>query len=477
MGDPTGFMRLHRIDPRRRPVEERLHDWKELYERTPDEALTTQATRCMDCGVPFCQGDTGCPVHNVIPDWNDLVRRDLWREAAAALHATNNFPEVTGRLCPAPCESACVLGLVDRPVTIRHIEERIAERAFDEGWTAPQPPLRETGNSVAIVGSGPAGLAAAQQLRRLGHAVVVFEEAPRPGGLLRYGIPEFKMEKWVLDRRLAQMEEEGVVFRTGVRIGRDLPATSLRHDFDAVLLAIGARTPRDLQLPGRELEGIHLAMQYLTQQNRALEGCDAPEHERISAAGKRVVVLGGGDTGSDCVGTALRQGALEVVQFELLPRPPEERDPSTPWPLYPMQLRSSHAHEEGGRREWSVSTTGFSGTDGHVERLHAVRVARELDDDGRARFVELPETLDVEASLVILALGFTGPERGGLLDELGVQLDRQGRVAVDAFHRTNAEGIFAAGDAKRGASLIVWAIREGRDAAAGVDAWLRQRTR
>ncbi|HEX9109219.1 MAG TPA: glutamate synthase subunit beta [Longimicrobiales bacterium] len=475
MGDPTGFMRLHRIEPRRRPVEERLQDWKELYEHTPDEALATQATRCMDCGVPFCQGDTGCPVHNVIPDWNDLVRRDLWREAAAALHATNNFPEVTGRLCPAPCESACVLGLVDRPVTIRHIEERIAERAFDEGWTAPQPPLLETGYTVAVVGSGPAGLAAAQQLRRLGHGVVVFEEAPRPGGLLRYGIPEFKMEKWVLDRRLAQMEAEGVVFRTGVRIGRDLPATALRDDFDAVLLAIGARTPRDLQVPGRDLRGIHFAMEYLTQQNRALEGFEVPEDQRISAAGKRVVVLGGGDTGSDCVGTALRQGALEVVQFELLPRPPEERDPSTPWPLYPMQLRSSHAHEEGGRREWSVSTTAFSGAQGQVERLHAVRVARELDADGRARFVELPETIDVDASLVILALGFTGPERGGLLDELGVQLDLQGRVAVDALRRTSADSVFAAGDAKRGASLIVWAIREGRDTAAAVDAWLRAR--
>ncbi len=475
MADPTGFLKLHRIDAPRRPVEERLRDWNEVYERLPPELLTKQASRCMDCGVPFCQGDTGCPVHNLIPDWNDLVHRDRWREAVANLHATNNFPEVTGRLCPAPCESACVLGLVDRPVTIRHIEERIAERGFDEGWIEPLPPAAETGFTVAVVGSGPAGLAAAQQLRRLGHAVTVLEQSPRIGGLLRYGIPEFKMEKWVIDRRLAQLEAEGVVFRTGVRVGADLPVAQLRSDFDAVLLALGAGAPRDLQLPGRELHGIHFAMEYLTQQNRILEGEDPAEADRISAEGKRVVVLGGGDTGSDCVGTALRQGAVEVVQFELLPRPPEERDPSTPWPAYPMQLRSSHAHEEGGKREWSVSTTAFTGADGRVERLHAVRVTRELDADGRARFVELPETMEIDTQLVILALGFLGPRREGLLAELGVELDRQGRVAVDAQHQSSVEGVFAAGDVKRGASLIVWAIREGRDAAAGVDAWLRAR--
>ncbi len=475
MGDPVGFLKLHRIDAPRRPVEERLRDWKEVYERLPREVLTRQASRCMDCGVPFCQGDTGCPVHNLSPDWNDLVHRDRWQEAVANLHATNNFPEVTGRLCPAPCESACVLGLVDRPVTIRHIEERIAERGFDEGWVEPLPPAAETGFQVAVVGSGPAGLAAAQQLRRLGHAVTVLEQSPRIGGLLRYGIPEFKMEKWVIDRRLAQLEAEGVVFRTGVRVGADLPVAQLRSDFDAVLLALGAGAPRDLQLPGRELHGIHFAMEYLTQQNRILEGEDPAEADRITADGKRVVVLGGGDTGSDCVGTALRQGAVEVVQFELLPRPPEERDPSTPWPAYPMQLRSSHAHEEGGKREWSVSTTAFTGADGRVERLHAVRVTRELDADGRARFVELPETMEIDTQLVILALGFLGPRREGLLAELGVELDRQGRVAVDAQHQSSVEGVFAAGDVKRGASLIVWAIREGRDAAAGVDAWLRAR--
>ena len=473
MADPTGFLTLHRIEPRRRPVAERLRDWNELYERLPDQALGSQAARCMDCGVPFCQGDTGCPVHNVIPDWNDLVHHGRWREALATLHATNNFPEFTGRLCPAPCESACVLGLVDRPVTIRHIEERIAERGFDEGWTLPLPPAAETGFRVAVIGSGPAGLAAAQQLRRLGHAVDVLEQSSRIGGLLRYGIPEFKMEKAVLDRRLAQLEAEGVVFRTGIHVGRDLPVARLRGDYDAVLLAIGAATPRDLLVPGRELHGIHFALDFLTQQNRVLEGDVVAAADRITAQGKRVVVLGGGDTGSDCVGTALRQGALEVLQFELLPRPPEDRDPSTPWPLYPMQLRSSHAHEEGGRREWNVSTTAFSGAHGRAEKLHAVRVARELDADGRLRFVELPETLEVEAQLVILALGFTGPRRDGLLAELGVALDPHGRVTVDAGHRTSVDGVFAAGDARRGASLIVWAIREGREAAAGIDAWLR----
>ncbi len=475
MADPTGFLKLHRIDAPRRPVEERLRDWNEVYERLPPELLTKQASRCMDCGVPFCQGDTGCPVHNLIPDWNDLVYRGRWREALANLHATNNFPEVTGRLCPAPCESACVLGLVDRPVTIRHIEERIAERGFEEGWVEPVPPAAETGFRVAVVGSGPAGLAAAQQLRRLGHAVTVLEQSPKAGGLLRYGIPEFKMEKWVVDRRLAQLEAEGVVFRTGVRVGADLPVAQLRSEFDAVLLALGAGAARDLQVPGRDLQGIHFAMEYLTQQNRLLEGRVVADADRITAEGKRVVVLGGGDTGSDCVGTALRQGATEVVQFELLPRPPEERDASTPWPLYPMQLRSSHAHEEGGKREWSLSTTAFTGTHGRVERLHAVRVSREVDADGRARFVELPETLEVEAQLVILALGFLGPRREGLLTELGVELDRQGRVVVDAQHATSVDGVFAAGDVHRGASLIVWAIREGRDAAAGVDAWLRAR--
>ena len=348
MGDPVGFMKVQREDPKRRPVEERLRDWKELYQIDSEPRLQTQAARCMDCGVPFCQGDTGCPVHNVIPDWNDLVYRGYWREALSSLHATNNFPEFTGKLCPAPCESACVLGVIDRPVTIRHIEESIAERGFENGWIEPVLPLVETGHTVAVVGSGPAGLAAAQQLRRLGHAVTLFEASDRIGGLLRYGIPEFKMEKRILDRRLAQMEAEGVVFRPSTRVGKDLSVEQLRSDFEAVLLTTGAGIARDLPVPGRELDGVHFAMDFLTQQNKLLHGDVIPGDDRIDAAGKRVVVVGGGDTGSDCVGTALRQGALEVIQYELLPRPPEDRDASTPWPLYPMQLRTSHAHEEGG---------------------------------------------------------------------------------------------------------------------------------
>ncbi len=475
MADPTGFLRLQREDPPRRPVAERLRDWNELYQITPDATLVGQATRCMDCGVPFCQSDTGCPVHNVIPDWNDLVRGSHWQEALTALHATNNFPEMTGRLCPAPCESACVLGLVDRPVSIRQIEERIAERGFAEGWIEPRPPTRETGRRVAVIGSGPAGLAAAQQLRRLGHAVTVFEASDRVGGLLRYGIPEFKMEKRIVDRRLVQLEAEGVVFRTGVRVGVDLPVAELRASFDALLLAIGGGRPRDLDVPGRELAGIHFAMDFLTQQNRLLHGDAVAAEDRITAEGRRVVVLGGGDTGSDCVGTALRQGAREVMQFELLPRPSEERDPSTPWPFYPMQLRSSHAHEEGGLREWSVSTTAFSGDAGRVERLHAVRVAPEPGPDGRLRFVELGETMDIETQIVVLALGFVGFAGGPLLDGLGLRPDGRGRVVADAGHRTAVDGVFAAGDAQRGPSLIVWAIREGRDAAAAIDDWLSAR--
>jgi glutamate synthase (NADPH/NADH) small chain len=474
MGDPVGFLKLKREDPSRRPVDERLRDWKEIYQIDPEPRLRDQASRCMDCGVPFCQGDSGCPVQNVIPDWNDMVYRGLWREALASLHATNNFPEFTGRLCPAPCESACVLGLIDRPVTIRHIEESIAERGFENGWIEPVPPAVESGWKVAVIGSGPAGLAAAQQLRRLGHAVTVFEASDRIGGLLRYGIPEFKMEKWVLDRRLAQMEAEGVIFQPSTRIGSDLPVEAVRREFDALLLATGAGIARDLRIPGRSLDGVHFAMEFLTQQNRLQHGDEIPDAERISAEGKRVVVLGGGDTGSDCVGTALRQGAVSVLQYELLPRPPEERDASTPWPLYPMQLRTSHAHEEGGQREWSVSTQSFTGGRGHVERLHAVRVAMETGQDGRSRFIELPERIEVEADLVILALGFLGPQKE-LLEQLGVELNPRGCVTVDARHRSSVDGVFAAGDTRRGASLIVWAIREGRDAAAGIDAWLKAR--
>jgi len=443
-------------------VAERITTWREFYEPASDDVHRAQGARCMDCGIPFCQGDTGCPVRNVPPDWNDLVSRGRWRDAFDALHATNNFPELTGRLCPAPCESACVLGLVDRPVAIRNIEQAIADRGFAEGWVTPRPPVRDTGRRVAVVGSGPAGLAAAQELRRLGHVVVVYERSDRVGGLLRYGIPDFKLEKQVLDRRVAQLEAEGVVFVTDTEIGADIAVDALRDHFDAVLLAAGAAAARELPVPGRELAGVHLAMEFLTQQNRRVAGDGEPLGGGISARGRHVVVIGGGDTGSDCVGTCHRQGAASVTQLELLPQPPEARDPSTPWPLWPMQLRTSHAHEEGGQRTWSVSTTRLSGDEGAVRRLHGVRL-----DDGAA--------FQLDADLVLLAMGFTGPHRDGLLDALGVRLDARGAVATDARHRTSVEGVFAAGDVRRGASLIVWAIREGRDAARAIDAYVTGR--
>jgi glutamate synthase (NADPH/NADH) small chain len=427
----------------------------------------------MDCGVPFCQGDTGCPVQNVIPEWNALVQAGRWKDASLALHATNNFPELTGRLCPAPCESACVLGLIEQPVAIRNIEQAIADKSFQEGWVVPSAHAPDTTYRVAVVGSGPAGLAAAQQLRRMGHAVVVFERDDRIGGLLRYGIPDFKLEKEVLDLRLRQMEAEGVVFETGIEVGRDLHVQQLRDEFDAVLLAGGAMAARELKVEGRQLGGVHLAMEFLTQQNRRVAGEQIDPAHSISAEGKRVVVIGGGDTGSDCVGTCHRQGAREVHQFELLPRPPKERAESTPWPQWPMKLRSSHAHEEGGERDWSVSTTMLTGEGGQVRQLHAVRVALQNGSHG-PQFAEMPDSefaLDVD--LVLLAMGFTGVRQEGLLADLGVTIGPRGAVSTDAQYRTNVERVFAAGDMRRGASLIVWAIREGRDAAAAIDRHLR----
>jgi glutamate synthase (NADPH/NADH) small chain len=428
----------------------------------------------MDCGVPFCQGDTGCPVQNVIPEWNALVREGRWRDASLALHATNNFPELTGRLCPAPCESACVLGLIEQPVAIRNIEQAIADKSFQEGWIVPAPTAPDSGFRVAVVGSGPAGLAGAQQLRRLGHAVVVFEKDDRIGGLLRYGIPDFKLEKDVIERRLRQLEAEGVAFEPGVEVGRDLSVQRLRDEFDAVLLAGGAQQARDLLVPGRELGGVHFAMDYLTQQNRRVAGDTVDPSQAIWAEGKRVVVIGGGDTGSDCIGTCHRQGAVEVYQLELLPQPPKDRAESTPWPHWPMKLRTSHAHEEGGRRDWSVSTTSLSGEGGSVRRLNAVRVEMEYGANG-PRFVEVPDSgFALEVDLVLLAMGFTGVQQAGLLADLGVAIGPRGAVSTDALYRTNVPGVFAAGDMRRGASLIVWAIREGRDAAASIDRHLRQ---
>ena len=425
----------------------------------------------MDCGVPFCH--QGCPLGNLIPDWNDLVYRDRWRDAIERLHATNNFPEWTGRLCPAPCEGSCVLEINDDPVTIKAIEQTIIERAFDEGWIVPEPPAARTGKKVAVVGSGPAGLAAAQQLNRAGHAVTVFERADRIGGLLRYGIPEFKMEKRFLDRRLAIMEKEGVVFRTGCHVGANVPVDDLRREFDAIVLAGGACHPRDLPVPGRELEGIHFAMEYLTLQNRRCEGDVVPDEEFVTAEGKRVVIIGGGDTGADCLGTVHRQGARSVHQLELLPRPPDARAPDNPWPQWPNVFRVSPAHEEGGERVYAVSTQRFTGDDrGRVRQLHAVKVEM-VRDGGRLDPRPVPGsefTLDVD--LVLLAMGFLGPERPGLLTGLGVRLTERGNVWRDASWMTSVPGVFVCGDMQRGQSLIVWAIAEGRSAARGVDLYL-----
>jgi glutamate synthase (NADPH/NADH) small chain len=449
-------------------VELRVHDWKEFYEPFPEDKLQTQGARCMDCGVPFCQSTNGCPVVNLIPEWNDLVHRGRWQDALKALHTTNNFPEFTGRLCPAPCESACVLGINADPVSIRVIEWNIIDRGFDEGWVQPVLPVTRTGKTVAIVGSGPAGLAAAQQLARAGHSVTVYEKADRIGGLLRYGIPDFKMEKWVIDRRLDQMKAEGVEFKTGVTVGKDISGEELRRRYDAIALAMGAEQPRDLPVPGRELKGIHFAMDYLIQQNKRNAG-DAIRGEPITAKGRKVVIIGGGDTGSDCLGTAHRQGCAEAHQFELLPEPPPQRADSTPWPLWPMQLRSSHAHEEGCDRQWSVSTTKFTGHGGRVTKLHAHRVTFE-----NGKFTPVPGTeFDMAVDLVLLAMGFTGPVKNGLLDSLGVKYDARGNVLADANYMSSVEGVFAGGDVRRGQSLIVWAIAEGRKMAAGVDAYLR----
>jgi glutamate synthase (NADPH/NADH) small chain len=469
MGDPKGFLTTPREAPTRRPVDLRLTDWREVYEEFPDRKLECQAGRCMNCGIPFCH--QGCPLGNLIPEWNDLVHRDEWREAIERLHATNNFPEFTGTLCPAPCEAACVLAINSDAVTIKQIELQIVDHAWREGWIVPQPAPTKTSRKVAVVGSGPAGLAAAQQLTRVGHDVTVFERADRIGGLLRYGIPEFKMEKSRLDRRLAQMEAEGTVFRPGVNVGTDITVEQLRAEFDAVVLAGGATAARDLPATGRELNGVYQAMEYLPWANRVQQG-DLGEPP-ISAEGKHVVIIGGGDTGADCLGTAHRQGAKSVTQLEIMPLPPEKRTEHMPWPTYPMVYRVSSAHEEGGERLYAVNTVEFTGdAGGNVATQKLVEVTR--DENGRFVSVEGTEK-EIPAQLVLLAMGFVGPEKGPLLDGLGVELDGRGNVARDENFMTTVPGVFSAGDMGRGQSLIVWAISEGRAAAAGVDAYLTGR--
>ncbi len=468
MGKATGFLEYSRELPTRRPATQRINDWFEIYQDFPEDRLRSQGARCMDCGVPFCQ--TGCPVNNIIPDWNDLVYRGRWKEALRQLHATNNFPEFTGRICPAPCEAACVLGINQPAVTIKQIEKTIVERGFAEGWIRPEPPAFRTGKRVGVVGSGPAGLAAAQQLCRAGHETVVYEKADRVGGLLRYGIPEFKLEKHILDRRLEQMSAEGVQFVTNAHVGVNVAVQDLQREFDAIVLAGGSEHPRDLNVPGRELKGIHFAMEFLPQQNRRCLGDAVPPESDIVATGKRVVIIGGGDTGADCLGTCHRQKARSVHQFEIMPMPPDQRSAQTPWPLWPMQLRSEAAHEEGGIRDWSIATTRFTGdADVSVKQLHAVRVGPppKFEAVTGSEF-----TLDVD--LVLIAMGFVGPVRHGMIERFGLALDARGNVATDENYMSSAPGVFAAGDMRRGQSLVVWAISEGRKAAASIDRYLAQ---
>ncbi|MBI3909988.1 MAG: glutamate synthase subunit beta [Armatimonadetes bacterium] len=489
MGKSTGFLEYQRKTPKHRPVPERVHDWTEVYEPFPLPLVEQQGARCMDCGIPFCH--QGCPLENMIPDWNDMAYRGRWREAIDRLHATNNFPEFTGRLCPAPCEASCVLGINADPVTIKLIEFTIIERAWEEGWVKPEPPVKLTGKKVAIIGSGPAGLASAQQLCRAGHEVTVFERADRIGGLLRYGIPHFKLEKGFLDRRLAQMEAEGVVFRPGVNVGVDIDAHELRRQFDALVLAGGATQARDLPIPGRHLKGIYQAMHFLPMANRYAIGDvihqngDAlvrptPPYSSLNEVvpyittwGKKVIIIGGGDTGADCLGTVHRQGCASVVQFEIVPRPPDRRAPDNPWPQWSNIFRVSGAHEEGGLREYQINTREFLGDeDGNVCALRTTRVNMEFQN-GRMVFIDVPGTEQIwDADLVLLAMGFLGPEKGGMLEQLGVEFTPQGNVKADENKMTSVPGVFTAGDMTRGQSLVVWAIAEGRQAAAGVDQYL-----
>jgi glutamate synthase (NADPH/NADH) small chain len=482
MGKPTGFKEYKRQVFKAAPVEERVKHYREFLIPLPIAEIRTQGARCMDCGVPFCH--TGCPLGNVIPDFNDLVYRGEWQRAIQVLHATNNFPEFTGRVCPAPCEEACVLGINEPPVAIKYIEYSIIEQAFKEGWIRPQPPEIRTGKKVAVIGSGPSGLAVADQLNRAGHKVTVFERADRIGGLLRYGIPDFKLEKRFIDRRVDILQAEGIVFKTGVHVGHDVTAEQLRSEFHAIVLAGGATKPRDLPIPGRELDGVHYAMEFLPQQNKRVAGDKLPyrtdkwwfsdKHEEIVAAGKHVIVIGGGDTGSDCVGTSNRQDATSVTQFELLPQPPSGRPAEQPWPYWPMKLRTSSSHEEGCNRWWSILTKRFIGEGGKVTALETVDVEWVTDENRRTKMREVPgSTKTWPAELVLLAMGFVGPEKGGLLDQLGVVMDDRGNVRAEAgSYQTSVPGVFACGDMRRGQSLVVWAISEGREAAVSVDKYL-----
>ena len=475
MGRPTGFLEIERRD---RPYEKpdiRRRSWKEVVTPLPEPESRKQAARCMDCGIPFCHD--GCPINNLIPDWNNLVYRDQWQAALRALHSTNNFPEFTGRICPAPCEAACTLNIDENPITIKTIECAIVDRGWREGWIEPVVPARRTGMRVAVVGSGPAGLACAQQLARAGHAVTLFEKSDRIGGLLRYGIPDFKMEKWLIDRRVDQMKAEGVIFRTEVEIGVDVEMPTLVEEFDAVAMTVGAEAPRDLEVPGRELDGIHFAMDFLPQQNRRNAGdseARAAPHGTITAAGKRVVVIGGGDTGSDCIGTSVRQGAASITQLEILPKPPERENKALTWPDWPLKLRTSSSQEEGCERDWSVLTKRAIGEDGRVEALECVRVEWAREPDGRFAMQEAPgSAFKLQADLVLLAMGFLGPRQPGMIEQSGVELDPRGNVRANTIdYRTSVPKLFAAGDMRRGQSLVVWAIREGRQCARAIDEFL-----
>ncbi len=466
MGKQTGFIEFEREVPTRRPVAERINDWKEIYEPFSIVKVQTQGARCMDCGVPFCHN--GCPLNNIIPDWNDLAYRDRWKDAIRVLHSTNNFPEFTGRICPAPCESACVLGINEPPVTIKNIERTIVDHAWEQGWIVPEPPEVRTGKKVAVIGSGPAGMAASQQLNRAGHSVTLFEKNDRIGGLMRYGIPDFKMEKHHIDRRVEQMKAEGVEFVVNAHVGHNVSIEELRQNFDAVLLTGGAEAPRDIKAAGRENRGIYFAMQWLPNQNKRNAGDDVHGEFDVLATDKHVIIIGGGDTGADCLGTSHRHKCKSVTQFELMPMPPPQRSPSTPWPNWPLMLRTESAHEEGGQREWSILTTKFEGdAEGNVKALHTVKVGPA------PKFEPIAGTEQVwDAELVLLAMGFLGPVKGGMIDQLGVELDGRGNVKCNEQYMSSVAGVFAAGDMRRGQSLVVWAIAEGRKAARGVDQWL-----